>query len=450
MIFRATWLTTLMISSLVVLSGCGDKPKKKAEQNLIQIKGDPRAFFKHTANNSVSTIQDNGLNSDAEWTLAISGFQAETTRPTSYADAKKSQDPRERRAKPAQKDEGIAGEGYRFHNNGDRTITLAAKASNTATFTFSLENSRLDLKSLNMRGRSFQAGNDFEIIHYSSSPENDAHSILVYDGRGRNKQLIAFTFRKIQGAPATIERSIKNFFYLFYDDEAKEYFKVGWRNDRPLEFQTCPSSLNSVNKMLDESLKKWNQVLRGRLELRRGAEDQCPPFSDVNTRTVQVVEEWIELHGQALALGQAMTSGHTHTGKLVDADIFIFLAEWDEYLAYIRENRKVDDAFIENGWLEGVPVRQVLQRTMTHEIGHTLGLGHQFDGTPSIMSYDDQATELSDYDRRAIRELYPINPDLPQPASEGSDDWVKRELERIRRESENRGRGSRFGWPYGG
>ena len=36
-----------------------------------------------------------------------------------------------------------------------------------------------------------------------------------------------------------------------------------------------------------------------------------------------------------------------------------------------------------------------------HELGHLLGLGHKFDGTLSVMSYEFDAKSLSTYDIRS-------------------------------------------------
>ena len=48
-----------------------------------------------------------------------------------------------------------------------------------------------------------------------------------------------------------------------------------------------------------------------------------------------------------------------------------------------------------------------MKKLILHEMGHALGLDHQFDGTPSIMSYDfESPAELTDYDKAAIQDLY--------------------------------------------
>jgi predicted Zn-dependent protease len=50
-----------------------------------------------------------------------------------------------------------------------------------------------------------------------------------------------------------------------------------------------------------------------------------------------------------------------------------------------------------------------LTRTLKHEMGHFLGLDHQFkDEIHSIMSYRPSDDELFDYDKKAILELYPL------------------------------------------
>ena len=48
-----------------------------------------------------------------------------------------------------------------------------------------------------------------------------------------------------------------------------------------------------------------------------------------------------------------------------------------------------------------------IHRTITHEFGHLLGLHHEFDGNPSIMSYNHDETEITQFDIEAVTQLYP-------------------------------------------
>lgn len=49
------------------------------------------------------------------------------------------------------------------------------------------------------------------------------------------------------------------------------------------------------------------------------------------------------------------------------------------------------------------------KHTILHELGHFIGLDHQFDGRPSIMSYgDEREYRLTEYDEQALEKLYPL------------------------------------------
>ena len=80
-------------------------------------------------------------------------------------------------------------------------------------------------------------------------------------------------------------------------------------------------------------------------------------------------------------------SANLFEGKLVDSDIVIWVKEYEKYDVPFEYNPK-------------------LKKTVAHEMGHLLGLDHQFNGTPSIMSYASER-QISTYDVLAIDELYP-------------------------------------------
>lgn len=122
------------------------------------------------------------------------------------------------------------------------------------------------------------------------------------------------------------------------------------------------------------------------------AENRCPPFSDLNFTGIYIVDEFAPS-----AWGETLSVGSRSSQSIVDADVFLYLRNyrktWDKMgLSY--EDLKVSNSY-------------TFYETMTHEIGHLLGLSHNFAVSPSIMSYSDDR-RFSIYDKAAIRALYPM------------------------------------------
>lgn len=426
---RLGFVTTLALS--VGLTACSnDKPKAK-NVNVIQIKGDPKVFFKNTTNNSRSTIREEAIDFNASYEISVNGFDSKVTK--SFQEMVRDQEPDKSRqevgtgngATAAQtqaqqpaagnsKSASSAGDGrYKFQRRSDGTIRLTSSKANDLAFSFTVKNGSLSLQKL------ITAAGDLDVIttpgiemvHYSSLPDGSAHSILVYYHFQKMLSLFSYNIRKVDRSAIADRKTEAPYNYL-----GGRGVKVGWNQNAPLQLEMCSPRPNAIARLTEKTVKEWSEPLRGRLEIKLAANSTCPPFSDLTTHTIQVIEGWIEVPGaDAMSPGATLNYYSVAEGKMIDSDMILPIAEWQEVLnargaGYMKAN---SDEFID-GYL--TDVRLSMPFTIRHEMGHMIGLHHQFDPNfPSIMAYMDRLGRsayesifgLQDYDKNAVQALYP-------------------------------------------
>jgi hypothetical protein len=153
----------------------------------------------------------------------------------------------------------------------------------------------------------------------------------------------------------------------------------------------CGEKILSFQSEAESSLATWQSALGGELRLSLKALRSYPPFSDLNVNCVYNVKGFlIDPREDRYFLGKTLYSAYLPDGELIDSDVFLFDDEFSK-MSLHHPKAQVDAS---------------RRRSLTHELGHWLGLHHIFDGTPSVMSYDQDDDELSDYDRRAVLNLY--------------------------------------------
>ncbi|NJM10455.1 MAG: matrixin family metalloprotease, partial [Bdellovibrionaceae bacterium] len=113
--------------------------------------------------------------------------------------------------------------------------------------------------------------------------------------------------------------------------------------------------------------------------------------------------EWIEIAGDGAVVAQTLFLAGEGQKELIDGDIFFLLGELQEAVDKVAPGRQITDPMF---MISPKLVDSILQ-TNIHEMGHLLGLHHQFDPSiSSIMSYKDDRRGLQDYDVKAIQALY--------------------------------------------
>lgn len=382
-IFRASGVAAFILIAL----GCSSK--KKEAPNIVKIKGDPYAFVKDTILDSKSGIDDSLSLVGGKWKMQLSGYAEEPTK--SLSEVKESQNP-DRLSRRVESHSNFTL--LEFSRPSENEVSLEG---NGFKFEFSVSNNRMHLNFLTIGSARTVAGEDFRLLHNSVSKDGRAFSILLYVPNLGDRALLAFYFvkRDLKVLPNSDLLST-SFNYLFGPGK-----KIGWNQNSPVVFNVFGKNRKILLPIFERSLEEWNSFLTGRLDLQISSSEKCSPFSDLNSRSVSFVEGWIEILGDYGVLGSTLSLADFEKGELIDVDIFMMASEYNETF------NKMGLQYDTPGVLEHPELGKNVQRTATHEMGHALGLSHQFnDSIPSIMSYRS-IHKIQSHDIEAIQALYP-------------------------------------------
>ena len=241
-----------------------------------------------------------------------------------------------------------------------------------------------------------------KLVNYSFSKRKKASSYLIElrekSREGFYEYLYRFDFLNTVNRKVDLANADKSYSYLYGNG-----VKVRWPNAKRINLNLCgsftPKKKERYLSALTKAVKKWNTNTEITIKS-RVLRTNYPPINDLDTQCVYVV--------RGFALNKSSTSpgtpafvspvGDLDSRKLIDADLVILDDVYDFY----------EDMFIKqapSALAALLHLNKVLTGTMIHEIGHFLGLAHQFDGTLSIMSYDRDRS-FSRYDAEAINALY--------------------------------------------
>lgn len=238
-----------------------------------------------------------------------------------------------------------------------------------------------------------------ELLHYSRSPDGRSMSFLGYAEKAGDsgKTLLSLSFSKKNPQGTGARETDPRFQYIGGPGIAFE-----WK-DEQIDLSVCIAddrAQNTAGKPAELRLavaSAWNAWLQnGRLGTRRATFTALikdfPPFSDVNTHCVYSIPEYAhEASLEFVTTGLTIPVTNRTDGGFISSDIFLF-------------EQAISRVATERGYLA----------TAMHEIGHFLGLGHEFtrnsDGSyayPSVMGYlENRTREPSEHDRAAIDNLY--------------------------------------------
>ncbi len=411
----------LALSTFLLLAACSsdDGPSPVTE---IKINGDPLNFIAGTKKDTTSGIPTRVLQDpDQEWQVRVVQLLTE------------------RQEKPKENIE----EGNEPLTNDDvedtRESTLIYKISkdsannqwimdptnknnklNINRFFFVEREGKLFLHSLGTSQANDFRFNQFTPQHYSLAQDEKSFSFLFslpvdFDpGIGRETLLMAVYFIKKENEGLLSQMVNTAYNYLYGPG-----VKVAWNQKRPQTLLICGNAGESrrYSGLVAEAATEWKPVLKDRLDFDyQFATEACPPFSDINTQTVTHAPDIIIVEGpEDLTAAVTIPTPDFFKSELLDSDIWFIEGEWDELLESVHP----DASLALPGLVDSPVFRSDYKWTMVHEIGHYLGLHHQFDGTPSVMAYGDGTDRIYTYDREALFELYPLKTEpLTPPLAE--------------------------------
>lgn len=369
---------------IFIVNGCGNKSissnvfHKKTSLVTVFVKGNPLNLIEGSQNESRSFITLTNMGSFDQYNLASVTQFTERDLVVEKTDVASVEEGNE--APKEDESENNEDMMYSFSKEGKQFIYSNPHLNVDLSFGEKL--GKLELNGVKVSGIDYRV----KSIHYSLKNTSDAFSILAETADDESgKVLLAFTFVK-KSKPREIGKTYSLFKYLYGPG-----IKIPWDERTDLELNICGKQAPAVEKAYRSGISKWDQALAGRTKIAVKTLKTYPPFSDLNNHCIYTVKNYqTNPNNKVSTLGTTYNTADFSKGVIIDSDVMI----------WVKENEKFGTSF-ENA--------KYLNKAVAHEVGHWLGLHHQFDERfSSIMSYDDEIDYVTDYDEAAIAELYPL------------------------------------------
>ena len=393
-------LVILLFALASLITACSGDSPQAVPPTIIPVKGDPMTFLRNTQGDTEVGIPASLFAEDqSTWMLIKNGFvevqqeqidsleqAAEDQAPTTTEEIEQAEAQAELFVMP------------QISEDTDLT-TIDFESNQGLTLRFNVSDGKLLLDQIFTTSDPSDQVAPLKIHHYSASIEKDAFSILIsFDFLPGRKALQAFYFTRFQDV-SVMEQTLNTAYNFLFGPGVG----IGWDQSKPVTPTLCHQSAHmyAYSDWAREAVKAWNPALEGRLVVAtQDRFDSCPPFSDLNTQTISHIDNWIEIQSTEVSTSAfVLPIPNIFTSKMVDADMFVIEKEWTKGIG--EEQVDFDDPRI----LANPVVSDLYRFTITHEMGHILGLHHEFDEY-SVMGYGSAET-ITLFDESWIQELYP-------------------------------------------
>jgi hypothetical protein len=375
------------VLSLLALPACGAKKSKKRDVSGPATKveyfvhGNPLILIQGSVQNKQSFLKVEDVDRYANFTLSgYTGFVEKSLKdpPKNWDDIE------EDNSTESEEDlirEAFKLSDYKFVKRGATIWSYESSDPDAEKLGFVEKDGVLQLKTFN--------NYPVQIQHYSLKKDGSAFSVLfTLPTSNQGNALLTLSFASNAKEEPLVFASEG---YSFLHGSAK----VAWKE--PMKLEACGTFTESEKTSIELSVQSWfkDPTLSDSVApapLAFSFATSFAPFSDLNQQCIHLVRNFkAESSDDFYVAGLAASSVNTASKSFIDSDIFLFL--------------------------DHAPVRQQLifgeSETLVHEIGHYLGLGHEFRKDeqdealhPSIMGYSQGTSSISAWDFEAIRSLY--------------------------------------------
>lgn len=222
------------------------------------------------------------------------------------------------------------------------------------------------------------------LIHFSMDSGKRAFTLLTYEKENGEKSVSYLQFRT---KPLVNLELRPNTFYKFSSGPG-----VYARWKKHIDLNVCGRETGYIHDLAKPAVADWNRYLPANTQIKLSVARRYRPFSDLNQNCITLIDDFLTDPRKNVGnFGMTVTVGDLSELELFSSNMLFFRGEFEKTGASYRDPR----------------LRDEFSYTVAHEIGHVLGLDHQFDDKiPSIMSYEYEARKATPYDIAAIRELY--------------------------------------------